>query len=460
MSNLLALSPSDPTVIVNLDNICHNFELMQTKALAMQTAMRYPPAQASIANTNNNSIAGSWPAAIAVIKSNAYGHDLRAVASALVSCGAAAFAIGTVEEGATLAEHLHSIKAGNYKILALLGAESAQEVAMAIQHGITVCLHRQEQLTMFKSAVDAARKSAGLPAAKLSIALKIDSGMHRLGFRPEQALAQTSSLFNNTDFYTRLELELVFTHFSSADVETELEFSHEQAQNFISLCAQINALKPGLSYSLQNTAGLLNWQTLLEPKLELLKKHNLPLSSRPGLALYGSNPLHGTTLASLGRGLRAGMELVAPVLEVKDIKGGASVSYGRTFKAPHDMRIAIIRTGYADGYPRILSGAAPALVYGERTRILGRVCMQMFAVEVPRATDDNPSQADGYLPLKVGDFVTLLGENCYNAAGAVSKKATTQIRAEELSSLCGSIPYELYCTLGVNRKVFTHNHIV
>ena len=181
----------------------------------------------------------------------------------------------------------------------------------------------------------------------------------------------------------------------------------------------MKAVFPGLKTSLTNSPGLLCWPSYVGDL------------ARPGVTLYGGNPLHGTDRAKLGMGLLPVMEMAAPVLSVHPVVKGATVSYGCLYTAPKDIRAAVVGAGYADGYPRSLSMRGSVLIRGPRAPILGRVCMQMCIVDVTDIPGVEP-----------GDTAYLLG-----GSGPLA------IRPEELAEWWGTISYEVFCALGRNRRV-------
>jgi alanine racemase len=153
---------------------------------------------------------------------------------------------------------------------------------------------------------------------------------------------------------------------------------------------------------------------------------------RPGIALYGADPFWGTAAQGRGPALEPAMEVLTRVYQVHDLRQGETISYGRTFTAGRDMRVAIIGAGYADAWSRGLSNRGLVLLHGLRAPVVGRVCMQMTAVDV---TDVPQARA--------GDRVWLLGGPGENS-----------IRSEELAQWWGTISYEVLCLLGLNRREY------
>ncbi|WP_084032229.1 alanine racemase [Desulfonatronum lacustre] len=344
---------------------------------------------------------------IAVIKSDAYGHGLIPVAKALAESGADCFAVGTVAEATRLRPEVRGT------VFALLGPQSSEEAREAVQRDIVPVAARHDQLTWLQTAADATKRRA-------AVALKFDTGMARLGFNHAEVDMVLETLAHCRD----VEPRWLFSHLATADDPDQAEFVREQATRYLIVQAR---LQSGLTTagilprcSLTNSAGLLAYPELAWDR------------QRPGIALYGANPFHGTELEYLGRDLRPAMRVQAPVLAVHPLAKGASISYGRTFVADRDKTVAVVAAGYADAYSRGLSNKGWMLLRGQRVKVLGRVCMQMTAVDV--------SHVPGVAP---GDMAVLLGPDEGDA-----------ITPEELSSWWGTIPYEVFCMLGMNPREY------
>jgi len=345
--------------------------------------------------------------AIAVVKSDAYGHGLRHTATALAAAGCTRMAVGSVEE----AVHLRSLGFSG-QVFALLGAQDRDEDQACRSHGIVpfVCHPRQLQ-----------RLASDAGESPMPVCLKFDTGMRRLGFAEDELPALLQAL----ERAPGLQVVMAASHLATADTPEEEAFVHRQAQIFTDICARLGRQLPPFERCLANSAAILAFPGLLLD------------AQRPGIAMYGANPFHGTGWEELGAGLRPAMQVAAPVLQVRDLTAGDSVSYGRTFRARAPMRIAIVAAGYADAYSRGLSSAArpaegaPAmLVHGRRAPIVGRVCMQMTAVDVTGIPETRP-----------GDVVHLLGG-----------EGPQSIRVEELADWWGTISYEVFCLLGLNPR--------
>jgi len=153
---------------------------------------------------------------------------------------------------------------------------------------------------------------------------------------------------------------------------------------------------------------------------------------RPGIALYGGNPFHGTRRATIGAALECAMDVGAPVLQIRQLQPGESVGYGRTFTAPHAMPMGIIGIGYADGYTRASSNKGQLMLRGQRAAVIGRVCMGMVCVDLSAAPD-----------AQAGDTAWLLGGPEPNA-----------VTIHELADAWGTISYEVFCLLGRNTRSY------
>jgi len=290
---------------------------------------------------------------MAVIKANAYGHGL--VSTALALGDADAFAVARLEEGITLRSA--GVRA---PIVLLEGVFNAEQLAEAAHHGFELVVHDPLQIKLLESHRDARR---------FVIWIKMDTGMNRLGFRPEAfgpALERLRSL-------TVPALELrVMTHLARADERSE-PMTLAQIERFE---ATLNAARltgaQRIATSIGNSAG-----TLAHPRA-----HGNWV--RPGLALYGVSPFADATAAH--HGLKPVMTLETTVLTVREVKRGETVGYAGAWRAESDSAIAILAAGYGDGLPRHLVNGTPVLIAGGRYPLVGRVSMDMIAVNVTGAS--------------------------------------------------------------------------
>jgi alanine racemase len=322
---------------------------------------------------------------MAVIKANAYGHGLLRVAEALDE--AEGFALLDVRDAIALRE------AGFRQMILLLeGFFSEDELPLLAEYDISTVIHSTRQLAMLDAYP---RRNT------LRVWLKINTGMNRLGFAPEQVPAAMEKLKS----HKAVGEVTLMTHFSHAD---EPEGVAEQLERFKGLTAAYRA-----PCSLANSAALLRYPATHGEWV------------RPGIMLYGASPFSDTSAQQLG--LRPVMTLTSEIISVRDLKAGDRVGYAGLFRADRSIRIGTVACGYADGYPRHAPTGTPILVNGMRTRTVGRVSMDMLGVDL------------GDLPeAEVGSRVTLWG---------------TGLPVEEVASAAGTISYELTCALAVRVPV-------
>jgi alanine racemase len=329
---------------------------------------------------------------MAVVKANAYGHGL--VSTALALADADAFAVARLEEGMALRGA--GVRA---PIVLLEGVFSAEQLAEAAHHRFELVVHDPLQLKLLE---------AHRGAERFTIWIKVDTGMNRLGFRPEAFPAALQRL--RTLKVPALELRLM-THLARAD-EREVWMTREQVAAFDHIIAGAGLAGPNrLATSIGNSAGILGWPNAHGDWV------------RPGLALYGVSPFGGESADQ--HGLEPVMTLETTVITVREVKQGETVGYAGAWLAERDSTIAILAAGYGDGLPRHLGNGTPVLVDGARYPLVGRVSMDMIAVDVTGA----PKVATGNRAVIWG-------------AG---------LPVEEAATHADTIPYELLC--GVSQRV-------
>ena len=340
--------------------------------------------------------AATAPGIIAVVKANAYGHGAVPVARALEDAGATWLAVADIEEGIELRN------AGLRARILVFGALSVSDLDGVFAHDLTP--------TIASPAAGRALQMAALArGTSIKYHLKIDTGMHRLGFRHENLTWTLPDLLGNPN----LDLEAVYTHFATAD-EPEHPLFDQQRENFERACATLSSLgaSPRYRHAANSAATLRDsrvWYDFV----------------RPGLLLHGvvPPPLH-TTLP-----LKPVMTLTSRVVAVKGIRAGESVGYGSRFTPDRPATLAVIPAGYADGLDRRLENRGSVLIRGQRARIVGAVSMDMLTADVTDIAGVNP-----------GDEVVILGSQ--------GNGATQTLDARELSSAISTIPYEILCRLG------------
>uniref|UniRef100_UPI003077C827 alanine racemase n=1 Tax=Desulfovibrio sp. TaxID=885 RepID=UPI003077C827 len=269
-------------------------------------------------------------------------------------------------------------------------------------------------LTPLITGFEALEKAAALssPADPWGVAIKLDTGMSRLGFSAEDIPA----LLERLRACPGLKPTLAVSHFPCADMPEKENFTRRQLEKFTAMTDSLRVAYPALKRSLANSAGTMGWP---ESRFELC---------RPGFSLYGGNPFQGTAWEERGAGLEPVMEVSAPLLQVRHLKPGEGISYGQTFIAPREMSVAVVGAGYATGYPRSASGRIHVLVNGRRAPQVGRICMGMFMIDVTG------------LSARAGDLAWLLG--------GPAAPGETPVNIDELAEACGGFSYELLCLLG------------
>ena len=344
-----------------------------------------------------------------VIKSDAYGHGLLPVAGALARAGALRFAVGTASEGMALRQ------AGfGQEIVPLMGCLTAEEWRTSAACGLTPLIAGFDDI----EAACAAASACG--AGVLPVALKCDSGMGRLGFTPEEAPELAERLRAHPVLLPRFAL----SHLSSVDMPGEDAYTGMQMRRFDLFLTALRAVFPEIRPSLGNSAATLGPARAQSG------------ICRPGLALYGGNPFAGTEREPMGAELEWAMSVAAPILAVHPLRAGESLSYGRIFTAPHDMRVAVAAAGYATGYARALSGRVSLMVRGRRVPQVGRVCMSMLMLDV-----------SGVPETRAGDLAWVLG--------GPAEAGERPVDAQELARLLDTIPYEVLCLMGgLNPRVY------
>lgn len=340
------------------------------------------------------------PAALwAVVKADGYGHGAVAVASAALRAGASGLAVALVGE----AEQLR--RAGILAPVLLLSEPPVEEVEAAVALHLHVGAYSPERIDQFGHAAARARRV-------VDVHLKLDTGMHRVGARPEEAVALARRI---TD-HRHLRLAGVWTHCAVADDPAD-PFTAEQLRRFDAALAGLR--RSGLAVPLVHTANSAGAIAHPAARRDLV---------RCGIALYGIAP--SPSLAPVTADLEPAMRLVSTVSYVKVVGAGEAVSYGLRHRLTEDRLIATVPIGYADGVPRRLyETGGEVLIGGRRHPIAGVVTMDQLMVDC-----GHPATAPA---VEVGDEVVLLG-----AQGA------ERVRPEEWAARLGTIGYEVVCAIG------------
>jgi alanine racemase len=325
----------------------------------------------------------------AVVKADAYGHGLAHAARAFEAA-----------DGLSLIEFDRAVwlrEMGWQKpIMMMQGMYSAADIEILVRHDLQPVIHHAEQCRMLETT----------PVTRpLDVHLKINTGMNRLGFMP----SQVRQVFQQLKGLPSVRSVSLMTHFANADTQGTAPDVNTQMAAFREATVGLDA-----EISLSNSAA-----TLLQPQI---KSDWI----RPGVMLYGGAP-GSQSAASLG--LQPAMALRSRVIATQSLQTGDSVGYGSLFIADKPMRIGIVACGYADGYPRLAATGTPVLLNGVRTRVLGRVSMDMLNIDL------SPVPGAG-----VGSEVTLWGED---------------LPVDEVAAHAGTIGYELMCAIAprVRREV-------
>ncbi|MEZ4450049.1 MAG: alanine racemase [Nannocystaceae bacterium] len=336
---------------------------------------------------------------LAVVKANGYGHGAIDAARAFVDAGAWGLAVSLVEEGVELRQ------AGiNAPVLVLGGVHPGSEDVI-VHRSLTPVVWAGEHLQRLAAAV---RRSGAPP---LGVHLKIDTGMSRLGLLPSELGALLDWIEGEDGVHLRLEG--VMTHLACAD-EPDDPVSPVQLEIFREALQTLGARghHPSLRH-VCNSAGIVR---LPQAHFDMV---------RPGIALYGAASSAAVELAEL----QMAMTVHSRILGIRELPAGTRVSYGHREELKRPSRLGIVPVGYADGYPRRMSGRAQVLVRGHRCRVVGNITMDVSMIDVTDLPD-----------VREGERVTLLGP-----------QGRERLSVHELAAWADEIPYEIMC--GISKRV-------
>ena len=319
---------------------------------------------------------------MAIIKANAYGHGLVRVAQALPD--ADAFGVACLDEAISLRE------AGfDRRIVLLEGLFTDEDVGLINGYRLDVVIHHASQVELLEQ---------GRLLRPLDVWLKLDTGMHRLGFEPD-TVADVAARLRGIPQLGNIHY---MSHFCCAD-ELDNAATGRQLQRFLDALAA-----SGGEQTLANSAAILGWPDTHRDWV------------RPGIMLYGSSPLSGHSAQSLD--LQPVMTLGTRLIAVNARRRGDAIGYGGDWTCPLDMRSGVAAIGYGDGYPRHAPSGAPVRVNGKPAALAGRVSMDMICIDL----SDQPGA-------QVGDEVILWGED---------------LPVDTVAAAAGTISYELLCGVG------------
>jgi alanine racemase len=342
---------------------------------------------------------------MAVIKADAYGHGSLPCAKAAVDSGVDYCGVGIIEEGIELREN------GITEPILILGSIFPDEAADLVRHDLATILCTNH-------LAKALAKEAEKQKKPVSVHIKVDTGMNRLGVLPENLL----SLIHTINKLPILKLEALSTHFSSADDE-DTSITTQQIELFQKILTELKEAGvtiPTLTH-LANTSALLRFP---ESRSKMV---------RPGLILYGALP--SPILNSVAHEIyqKKNLQIFQPVMQLKSkiillksIQKGQPLSYSRKYFTQKDSVIATLPIGYADGLHRNLSNNMEVLIKGKRVHQVGTICMDMILIDVTEIPD-----------VQMGDEVVIFG-----------KQDEEEIQVEDLAKRSNTIPYEILCNVG------------
>ncbi|HOS69549.1 MAG TPA: alanine racemase [Bacillota bacterium] len=335
----------------------------------------------------------------AVIKADGYGHGATKIAQTLLENGADRFAVAVLDEGIELRE------AGFEVPILILGFTDKERAEEIVSYDL-------EQAVYSWELAEAISKEAVKQNKTAKIHIKVDTGMGRIGLRPDKDSVQ---LIKKISKLPNIAIEGIFTHFAVADT-LDKTYTEGQYERFTWICGELERENVKINVKhCGNSAAIIDL-----PNMHL----NMV---RAGIILYGLKPSDEVMLDKIE--LKQVMSLKVRITHVKEIEAGQSVSYGRRFIAEKKSKIASLPVGYADGYTRMLSGKAEALVKGRRVPVVGRICMDQCMIDVTGIED-----------VKVGDEVVLFG-----------KQGEGFIHIDELAEKLDTINYEIVCM--ISRRV-------
>jgi alanine racemase len=340
-------------------------------------------------------MAGPGTVVMAVVKADAYGHGAVPVARVAIRTGVSWLGVGIPEEALPLRA------AGIRAPILVLGPIAPEQADLVAASALDQCVSDPGQA----EALDRAARARG---RVLSVHLKVDTGMGRVGVAPGQARATAEKI----RALPCVRLRGLMTHFADAEAE-DPAFAREQLRRFAE--AEAGLRQAGIDRPIRHAANSAALLCLPEARLDLV---------RPGIMLYGYHP--GGRHRSDKPGLRPSLRFRTAVSQLAAAPRGASVSYGRTFVAPRDLVVATLPVGYADGWGRLLSNRGQVLIRGRRVPVIGRVCMDMTMVDVTALPE-----------VRVGDEAVLIG-----------RQGEEEITADEVAEAQGTISYEVLCRIG------------
>ena len=347
---------------------------------------------------------------VAVIKTDGYGHGAVPIARMIQPEDYIwGFAVATMTEAMILRKNQIT------KPVLILGYTFEEDYEDLIRYEIRPVVFKLDMAKELSQAAVQLKKT-------LSIHIGLDTGMSRIGFSDTEESIKT---IREIASLPGIRIEGMFTHFAKAD-ELDKAPANRQFERYMHFAHRLE--EAGVAIPLKHVSNSAALMELADMNLDLV---------RAGISIYGIYPSEEVSRDSMK--LTPAMSLHSRIVYIKEIETGTQISYGGTFTAPHPMRIATIPVGYGDGYPRMLSNKGYVLIHEKRARILGRICMDQFMVDV---TDIPEAQEL--------DEVILVG-----------RQGNEEITVDELGDLCGRFSYEFICDIGKRvPRIYTKNHEV
>lgn len=336
---------------------------------------------------------GSKVGVMAIVKAQGYGHGIVQVSKALEKEGVNYFGVTSPFEAFFLRRE------GIKSPILILGPTILDQAKEIIEKDITQTICTKEMAFVLQGECKKLKK-------RFKVHIEVDTGMGRTGVPYRRAL----KLIKEVVQIPELDVEGIFTHFSTAD-EEDKSFTEEQVKRFKGVLEKLREEKIDISLKhTANSAGILNFP---ESYFNMV---------RPGLVLYGIYP---SEYVSRSLDLHPVMNLKSKVIYLKRVKKGSTISYGKTYVTNKDTTIAILPIGYEDGYNRLLSNKGEVIIRGKRVRIAGRVCMDQTIIDVGEVPD-----------VKVGDEVVLIG-----------RQKKEKVSVEEIAKKVDTVPHEVVCRI-------------
>lgn len=324
-----------------------------------------------------------------VVKSDAYGHGIKEIARKLIERKVDYLGVASLEEGVIIREIDKNIP------VLILGYTHPKFIKEVIRHNLT-------QTVWSKEMAEVLDREAKSQNKKVKIHLKIDTGMGRLGILPEEILSFLKEILG----FSNLEIEGIFTHFSSAD--SDKDYTEYQFRRFLDVLKEIEKNK--IFIPLKHCAN--SAATLKYPHMHLDMV-------RCGILLYGLSPIEEKF------DILPSLSLKTSLISIKEVPANSYISYGRNYLTKKKTKIGVIPVGYADGFFRSLSNKAEVIIRERKAKVIGTICMDFSIINLEKISE-----------AEVGDEVVVIG-----------KQGNKEITAEEIAKKIGTINYEIVCAL-------------